>query len=114
MIHSYKSPVRQVFQNLISNALKYSQESVPVKIQVSAKELTDHWHFTITDNGIGIAKNYYNKIFIIFQRLHSKQAFEGTGLGLAITKKIIESLGGEIWLDSEPGKGSNFHFTILK
>ncbi len=114
VIHSYKSPVRQVFQNLIGNALKYSHETIPVQIQIAAEELNGHWHFTVTDNGIGIAKEYYNKIFIIFQRLHTKQAFEGTGMGLAVTKKIVESLGGEIWLDSTPGEGSSFHFTILK
>ena len=87
---------------------------MPVQIQISAKELSDHWHFTITDNGIGVPQEYYNKIFIIFQRLHTKQVFPGTGMGLAITKKIIENLGGKIWVNSTPGKGSSFHFTISK
>lgn len=114
VIHSYKSPVRQVFQNLISNALKYSHTETPVQIQIICEELIEHWHFIITDNGIGIEKEYYDKIFIIFQRLHTKQVFPGTGMGLAITKKIIENLGGEIWLNSTPGKSSSFHFTISK
>ncbi len=99
---------------MISNALKYSHIEAPVEIQITCEELIEHWHFIITDNGIGIEKEYYDKIFIIFQRLHTKQVFPGTGMGLAIAKKIIENPGGEIWLNSTPGKGSSFHFTISK
>jgi signal transduction histidine kinase len=110
----YSAPLRQVFQNLIGNALKYCREDIPVNITITADELTDNWQFSVTDNGIGIDKEYFDKIFIIFQRLHNKDEYSGTGLGLAITKKIIENMGGKIWLSSEEGKGSTFYFTILK
>ncbi|MBC7935932.1 MAG: PAS domain S-box protein [Rhizobacter sp.] len=114
MLHGYISPLRQVFQNLISNALKYSRNGVLPKIKITVTEQDNHWEFAVTDNGMGIAAEYFDKIFIIFQRLHSKDAFSGTGLGLAITKKIIESQGGKIWLSSEEGKGSTFYFTLSK
>jgi signal transduction histidine kinase len=114
LLTGYSAPLRQVFQNLIGNALKYCKEDIPVNIKITADELTDHWQFSVTDNGIGIEKEYFDKIFIIFQRLHNKDEYSGTGLGLAITKKIIENMGGKIWLSSEEGKGSTFYFTILK
>lgn len=114
MLYGYISPLRQVFQNLISNALKYSRTDVPPRIKITATEQGNFWEFTITDNGIGIAEEYFDKIFIIFQRLHTKETFSGTGLGLAITKKIIESHGGKIWLSSEEGVGSVFYFTLSK
>lgn len=114
VINAYPTPLRQVFQNLISNALKYSRKNIPVSIDISANELDDHWQFAVADNGIGIAEEYYEKIFIIFQRLHNKNEYSGTGMGLAITRKIVESLGGKIWIISEEGKGSIFYFTILK
>jgi len=113
-LHAHKSPIRQVFQNLIGNALKYAREDKPVKIHINAKTLDDHWQFSISDNGIGIEHEYFEKIFIIFQRLHNKEEFSGTGMGLAITKKIIESQGGKIWVESEEGKGSTFYFTLPK
>jgi PAS domain S-box-containing protein len=108
------APLRQVFQNLIGNALKYSREDVPVKIDISAREFESYWEFAVADNGIGIAKEYFEKIFIIFKRLHNKTKFAGTGLGLALTKKVIEKYGGKIWVESEVGKGSTFYFTIRK
>ena len=107
-------PLRQVFQNLIGNALKYCKQDTPVHIKISVNELADHWQFSVADNGIGIDKEYFDRIFVIFQRLHNKDEYSGTGLGLAITKKIIENMGGKIWLSSEEGKGSTFYFTILK
>ena len=113
-INTYRSPLRQVFQNLVSNALKYSNKEIPVQVHISFKELKDHWQFEVIDNGIGINKEYFDKIFIIFQRLHNKDEYSGTGMGLAITKKIIERLGGKIWVESEEGKGSTFYFTLLK
>ncbi len=114
VINFSKSPIRQVFQNLISNALKYSREGVPVKIEIAAKEFPGYWQFAISDNGIGISSQYFDKIFIIFQRLHTRDAFPGTGIGLAITKKVIEKQGGQIWVESTVGQGSTFYFTLLK
>lgn len=114
VIKTYRTPLYQVFQNLISNALKYSRKEVAPLIEISAKELPDHWEFAIKDNGIGIAEEYFDRIFIIFQRLHNKDEFSGTGMGLAISNKIIENLGGRIWLESEEGAGSTFYFTVSK
>lgn len=114
IIRSYRSPVRQIFHNLISNALKYKKEEGIPWVDVGVKETATHWHFRVTDNGIGISKDYFEKIFIIFQRLHTNAEFPGNGMGLTITKKIIENLGGKIAVDSEQGKGSMFSFTIAK
>jgi PAS domain S-box-containing protein len=114
VIHAYKTPMRQVFQNLISNALKYTRAEVPCRIHIAVKESEKEWQFEIADNGIGISEEFYDKIFIIFQRLHNRDEFSGTGMGLAVTKKIIENQGGKIWLSSEEGKGTSFYFTILK
>ncbi|MDN3654080.1 PAS domain S-box protein [Ferruginibacter paludis] len=110
----HRSPLQQVFQNLIGNALKYGSDARPVVIDIKVKELKDSWQFSITDNGIGIEQEYFERIFIIFQRLHNKNEYSGTGMGLAITKKIIENFGGSIWLESEVGKGSTFYFTFAK
>lgn len=114
VIKAGKSPIRQVFQNLIGNALKYSREGVPVEIEIAVIEFAGHWQFSISDNGIGISDEYFNKIFIIFQRLHTRDTFSGTGIGLAITKKVIEKYGGEIWVESTLGQGSTFYFTVTK
>jgi len=114
IIPGYRSPMRQVFQNLISNALKYTKKEQATRINITCTALKDHWQFAVNDNGIGIEQEYFDKIFIIFQRLHNKNEFSGTGMGLAITKKIIENHGGKIWLESEEGKGSTFYFTIPK
>lgn len=111
---AYKTPLRQVFQNLVSNALKYRRKEVAPQINISVEEQKDRWQFSVSDNGIGIEEEYFDKIFIIFQRLHNKDEFSGTGMGLAISKKIIESHGGKIWVDSEEGKGTTFYFTLLK
>jgi PAS domain S-box-containing protein len=112
VIHTHKTPIRQVFQNLISNALKYHKNGIPPEIKIECYAENSNWHFVVSDNGIGIEPAYHEKIFIIFQRLHSKEEYSGTGIGLAITKKIIESIGGTIWLNSEKNKGCAFHFTI--
>ena len=114
VIYNFETPLQQVFQNLIGNALKYCHNNIPAKITVTSKELEDQWQFSVADNGIGISEVYFDKIFIIFQRLHNKNDFSGTGIGLAITKKIVENLGGEIWVESIPNKGSTFFFTIKK
>jgi light-regulated signal transduction histidine kinase (bacteriophytochrome) len=110
----YKSPILQVFQNLIGNALKYSKDDVPPVIDISCREEKNQWMFSVQDNGIGIREEYFSKIFVIFQRLHAKQEYTGTGLGLAIVKKIVEGLGGKIWLESELNVGTTFYFTISK
>jgi len=113
-INFYRTPLRQVFQNLVSNGLKYCKPGTPPKLIISAEEKPDHWQFSVKDNGIGIDAEYFDKIFIIFQRLHTKSQYSGTGMGLAITKKIIENMGGRVWLESELAVGSTFYFTIIK
>jgi len=113
-IQSYKAPLTQVFHNLLDNAIKYSRQGVPPIINISATEKPTHWEFRIADNGIGIDSDYYEKIFVIFQRLHPKDVFQGTGMGLAIVKKVIKSLNGEIWLESDVNQGSTFYFTLPK
>ena len=115
-VRTSKSSMRHVFQNLISNSLKYvnSQDGFVPQINISVKSENNNWVFAIKDNGIGIDSQYFEKIFIIFQRLHSKDEYSGTGIGLSITKKIIENLGGRIWVESEPHHGSTFYFTIPK
>ena len=113
-IHTYKTPIRQVFQNLVSNGLKYHKTGELPVISISCKETRSHYQFSVKDNGIGIAAEYFDKIFVIFQRLHNKDEYGGTGMGLAIAKKIVENLGGKIWIESKEGKGSVFYFTLLK
>lgn len=105
--------ITQLFQNLISNAIKYCNESSP-RIHVSAKQNKKAVTFSVSDNGIGIDPQYYERIFTIFQRLHSREKYSGTGIGLAICKKIVERHNGEIWVESLPGEGSTFYFTIPK
>lgn len=106
--------LRLILQNLIVNGLKYQHEGVEPVIHISCEDKQSHWQFAVTDNGIGISAEYFDKIFIIFQRLHSKSEYSGTGIGLAITKKIIENNGGKIWVESQKDKGSTFYFTITK
>ena len=102
----------QVFQNLIGNAIKYRNENVTPNIFISAKKAGTFWEFSILDNGIGIPPEYRETIFGIFKRLHSKSKYSGTGMGLAICQRIVERYRGRIWVESEPGNGSNFLFTI--
>ena len=101
----------QVFQNLIGNAVKFCSDSQP-RIHISAKHGADEWLFSVSDNGIGIKEEFFDRIFVMFQRLHTHAEYPGTGIGLAVCKKIIERHGGRIWAESEVGKGSTFYFTI--
>lgn len=106
--------IRQLLQNLISNAIKYhSVERTPL-VEIGYSETPEYWEIWVKDNGIGISSDYFEKIFIIFQRLHTKEEFSGTGMGLAICRKIVENLGGKLWVESEEGSGSSFFFTIPK
>jgi signal transduction histidine kinase len=104
----------QLFQNLISNSLKFRKKEEAPKIEIRAKDTGDHYLFTFEDNGIGIKQEYHQKVFNIFERLHTRQEYEGTGIGLATVKKIIQNAGGRIWLSSTEGVGTTFHFTIPK
>lgn len=105
--------INQLFLNLLNNALKYNEADAPV-IEVGYTEQTEEYIFYVTDNGIGINEEYFNKIFILFQRLHGKTEYSGTGIGLALCKKIVEIHNGKIWLESEEGKGTIFYFSIPK
>ncbi|HYN12542.1 MAG TPA: PAS domain S-box protein, partial [Burkholderiales bacterium] len=103
----------QLFQNLIGNALKFRSAGVP-RIHIEVKESPSEWQLTVRDNGIGIEPQYFERIFMLFQRLHTKGDYPGTGIGLAICKKVIERHGGRIWIESKLGEGSAFHFTLAK
>lgn len=109
---AYSTELRQLFQNLLSNAIKFKQKDIDPIIHISATQMNDHWLFKVKDNGIGIPEKYLEKIFGIFQRLHSKKKYEGTGIGLAHCKKIVDLHNGDIWIESELNVGSTFHFTI--
>lgn len=113
LIKGNKTQILQLFQNLISNAFKYRSQKPPI-IDISFKDNSSYYTFTVKDNGIGIDPKFFHKIFIIFQRLHKREQYSGTGIGLAICKKIVEKHGGKIWVASEPGHGSTFYFTVPK
>ena len=102
----------QLFQNLISNAIKFRKSHEDMKIHISCKKVSTNYIFSVSDNGIGIESQFKDRIFEVFQRLHTRDEYSGTGIGLAICKKIVERHGGQIWVESELGNGSTFYFTI--
>jgi light-regulated signal transduction histidine kinase (bacteriophytochrome) len=104
-------PLVHLFQNLVSNALKYRGAERP-RVAIEATESRGYWVFSVADNGIGIPKQFQSQIFGIFKRLHDRTTYPGTGIGLAICQKIVERSGGRIWVESEPGEGSTFFFTL--
>ena len=103
--------MQQVFQNLISNAVKFRGDRPP-EVSVSARKEENEWIVSVSDNGIGLDPSYQERIFVIFQRLHNRSRYPGTGIGLAICKRIVERHGGRIWVESAPGRGSTFFFSI--
>ncbi len=106
------SQLEQLLQNLISNAIKFHKHDAPPRVHVAAHTDGDHWLISVEDNGIGIESRFADRIFAIFQRLHTRREYPGTGIGLAICKKIVERHGGRIWMQSTPGKGTTFYFTL--
>ena len=114
VVKATHSELRSLFQNLISNSIKFRKTDVPAVVKIEAKEEKDYWLFSIQDNGIGIEKEFHDRIFFIFQKLNNSKQYAGTGIGLAHCKKIVEILGGRIWVESKEGTGSIFYFTINK
>jgi signal transduction histidine kinase len=112
-LNLYETEIRQVFQNLITNAIKFQHKGTRPEIKIGSEKINDNWRFSVSDNGIGIAPAHYERVFDIFQRLHSNEdEYEGYGIGLANCKKIVHLHQGEIWVESNPDKGSTFYFTI--
>ncbi|AQG79493.1 histidine kinase [Spirosoma montaniterrae] len=114
VLTAHRTDLKQVFQNLITNGLKYRRVDVPTKLSIQATDLGDAYQFAVADNGIGIEPQYHERVFQIFQRLHGRNEYPGTGIGLATCKKVIDIYGGQIWLTSIPGAGTTFYLTIPK
>jgi signal transduction histidine kinase len=112
VITGYPTEIKSLFQNLISNSIKFRKKDIPPRISISAVQKDNAWQFCFADDGIGIAEEYHERIFVIFQRLHSRREYAGSGIGLAHCKKIVELHNGRIWLESELNKGTTFYFTI--
>jgi light-regulated signal transduction histidine kinase (bacteriophytochrome) len=101
----------QLFQNLVGNAIKFRGERVP-EVEISALPANEFWRISVRDNGIGVEPAYHQRIFEIFDRLHTRDTYPGLGIGLALCKRIVDRHGGEIWVESQPGEGCTFHFTL--
>lgn len=112
VIAAYELELSLLFQNLISNAIKFRKKEVVLHLKITAEQTNNEWKFAFADNGIGIREKHFEKIFVIFQRLHSHESYEGTGIGLSHCKKIVELHGGKIWIESTVGIGSTFYFTM--
>lgn len=112
VINGYPTELKQLFQNLLINAIKFSRKDIAPKINISVNKTDGYWKFAFADNGIGIEKIHQERIFVIFQRLHTRSEYKGSGIGLSHCKKIVELHHGKIWVESEPGNGSIFYFTI--
>ena len=113
MVMADGTQIGQLFQNILANGLKFRGEKPPrLSLAVAREDGTDFWRFSVTDNGIGIEPQYFERVFVIFQRLHAKERYAGTGIGLAICKKIVERHGGKLWVESKPGEGTTFLFTL--
>jgi signal transduction histidine kinase len=109
------SQMVQLFQNLVANGIKFHTPGVPPRVRIEARQAPDHprqWLFRVADNGIGIDPKFFDRVFVIFQRLHTRHEYPGTGIGLALCQRIVERHGGRIWIESEPGKGTAFLFTL--
>ena len=113
-VNADDTQLAQLLQNLIANAIKFRNKDEAPRIHVGAEDAGDEWRFSVGDNGIGIEAQYFERIFMVFQRLHTRDEYPGTGIGLAICKKVIDRHGGRIWVESAPGKGSKFYFTLPK
>lgn len=112
--HGDQSMIKQVWMNLISNAVKYSSRETSPSIEIGYREKENEHVYFVKDNGVGFDMQYAHKLFGVFQRLHSPEAFEGTGVGLALAKRIINKHSGEIWAESAPGKGATFYISLPK
>jgi PAS domain S-box-containing protein len=112
IVQADESQLTQLFQNLISNGIKFRQPSTTPSIHISAQRVENRWRLAVQDNGIGIDSKYKERVFVIFQRLHTRDEYPGTGIGLAICKRIVHRHGGRIWFESSPGKGTTFYFTL--
>jgi signal transduction histidine kinase len=112
VIRAYRTELKLLIQNLVMNAIKFRKKEERAEIEITAHQEAGYWKFLVSDNGIGIGKEYHEKIFNIFQRLHTRNEYDGSGIGLSHCKKIMELHGGRIWVESVAGQGSNFYFTI--
>ena len=111
-VSGYEAELHLLFQNLINNAIKFRKSDEVPHIEISSVKTRKFWKISVKDNGIGMNPGYHDKVFTIFQRLHTREQYEGTGIGLAICKKIVENHGGSIWFDSVEGRGTTFHIKL--